>query len=107
MTRVEEDAEEGVAESAVDDLLQDAAGLADAKGPVPLDHCLEVGADETVDVVGDPGRQLALAADHEPGPAVQRPQTPKATVNGSPRAMGRSSGLSRPSDARGPAVSIR
>ena len=32
---------------------------------------------------------------------------PKATVNGSPRSMRRSPGLSRPRRARGPAVSIR
>ena len=107
MARVQEDPEERVAEAAIDDLLERAAGLADAQRLVPLGDRLEVRPDEPVDVVPDPVRQLRRVLDDEPGAAVSAPQIPNATVNRSPRSIGRSPGLSRPSEARGPAVSIR
>ncbi len=43
----------------------------------------------------------------KPARQLSAPQIPKAVVNRSPRSIGRSPGLSSPSDARGPAVSMR
>ena len=72
MARVEEDAEERVAQPAVDDLLQRAAGLSDAQRPVPLDDGLEVRTGEALDVVADAGLQLAGVLDDPTGTAVER-----------------------------------
>ena len=57
VTRVEEDAEELVAEMAVDDLLQGPAHLADVQRAVPLGDRLEVRRDQPLDVVGGPVRE--------------------------------------------------
>ena len=77
MAGVEEDPEERVAEAAVDDLLERAADLADAKRPVPLDDRLEVRADEALDVVADPVGQLGRVLDDEAGPAVEGSPDPE------------------------------
>ena len=108
MAGVEEDAEERVAEVPVDDRLQRAAHLTDVQRPVPLGDRLEVRADEPLDVVAD-RRRAAPPASSTTNPARQlsAPQMPNAVVNGSPRSIGRSPGLSSPNRARGPAVSIR
>ena len=109
MARVQEDPEERVAEVAIDDLLERAAGLADVERAVPLGDRREVRPDQPLDVVaGCPSGSSAGVLDDEARPRqFSAPQIPKATVNRSPRSIGRSPGLSRPSVARGPAVSIR
>ncbi len=104
---VEEDAEERVAQPAVDDLLQRAAGLADAQRPVPLDDRLEIRPGEPLDVVADADLQLAASSTTQPGATVERAPDSERGREGSPRSMRRSHGLSRPQRARGPAVSIR
>ena len=58
MARVQEDAEERIAQPALDDLVQRAAGLADPQRAVPLGDGLEVRADEPLDVVLDRLGQL-------------------------------------------------
>ena len=65
---VEEDAEERVAEVAVDDRLQRAAGLADVQRPVPLGDRREVRRRRAVDVVADRRR----AARRRPRPRSRR-----------------------------------
>ena len=108
VARVEPDAEERVAQPAVDDLLERAADLADVERAVPLRDGLEVRPGEAVDVVaGSPAGSSSASSTTQPARQVSAPQTPNATVSGSPRPIGRSPGLSRPSAARGPAVSIR
>ena len=107
MAGVEEDAEERVAEVPIDDARQLAAGDADVERLVPLGDGVEVGRHEPLDVVLDAARQLGGVLDHEARATVEGAPDPKATVNRSPRSMARSVGLSRPSVARGPAVSIR
>ena len=66
---VEEDAEERVAEAAVDDRLERPAGLADVERAVPLGHGREVRPDEPLDVVADPVGQLGRVLDDEARPA--------------------------------------
>ena len=76
--------------------------------PVPLGDRLEVRADEPLDVVArSPAGSSAASSTTKPARQFSAPQMPNAVVNGSPRSIGRSPGLSRPSVARGPAVSIR
>ena len=65
MARVQEDPEERVAEVAVDDRLERAAGLADVERLVPLGDRGEVRPDQPIDVVADPGRQLRRVLDEE------------------------------------------
>ena len=77
MTRVEEDAKEGVAETPIDDLLERAAFLPDVERPVPLGHRLEIGSDQTIDVVVDFPGQILRAFRHEPGTAVESPPDPE------------------------------
>ena len=77
MAGVEEDPEERVAEVAVDDRLERAAGLADPQRAVPLGDRREVRPDEPLDVVADPVRQLGGVLDDEPGPAVERAPDPE------------------------------
>ena len=72
VARVEEDAEERVAEVSVDDLVERASGLADVQRAVPLGHRLEVRGDQPLHVVADPRRQLRRIFDDESGAAVQR-----------------------------------
>ena len=108
VARVEEDPEERVAEMAVDDLVERAAGLADVKRLVPLDDAPR----STARRAGRRSRRMSpgsSAASSTTNPARQfsAPQIPNAVVNRSPRSIGRSPGLSSPSVARGPAVSIR
>ena len=55
---VEADAEEGIAEMALHDLVQPAGGQADGERLVPLDHRREVGRYQPGDIVADAGRQL-------------------------------------------------
>ena len=74
---VEADPEEGVAEPAIDDLLEHAALLADVQRPVPLRDRLEVRGDEPLDVVADAGRQAGGILDDEPRPAVERAPDPE------------------------------
>ena len=74
---VEEDPEERVAQTAVDDGLQLTADLADVEGAVPLGDGLEVRGDEAVDVVLHPVRQLRRVVDDEAGPAVERAPDPE------------------------------
>ncbi len=108
VTRIEEDAEERVAEVALDDVVERAAGLPDAERPVPLRDRLEVRPDQPLDVVaGSPSGSSAASSTTKPARQLSAPQMPNATVKRSPRSMARSPGLSRPSAARGPAVSIR
>ena len=71
MAGIEEDAEERVAEVAVDDLLEHASHLADVQRLVPLGHGGEVGHDEPLDVVVDPCGQLRRLLDDEACPAVE------------------------------------
>ena len=109
VARVEEDAEERVAEPPVDDLRGARRPVWPiAERLVPLGDGLEVRPDEPVDVVAR-SRAGSSAASSTTNPARQfsAPQIPNATVNRSPRSIGRSLGLSRPNVARGPAVSIR
>ena len=75
---------------------------------VPLGDRLEVRRDQPLDVVRAP-RPAAPSASSTTNPARQlsAPHTPNATVIGSPASIRRSPGLSSPSAARGPAVSIR
>ena len=108
MARVEEDAEERVAQVAVDDLLERSARLADAQRAVPLGDRLEIRARPAA----RRSRRCPPAARRRlrrrnPARQLSAPQIPKATVNRSPRSIRRSPGLSRPSDARSPLVSIR
>ena len=77
MPGVEEDPEERVAEMAVDDGLERAAGLADVQGAVPLGDGREVGADQALDVVGDAGREPGRVLDDETGPAGERAPDPE------------------------------
>ena len=77
VARVQEDAEERVAQAAVDDRLERAARLADVQRLVPLDDRLEVRPDEPVDVVPDAGRQLRRVLDDEAGATVERAPDPE------------------------------
>ena len=108
MARVEEDPEERVTEASVDDLMEGPARLPDSqrarttrppprsRGP-PAARC------------SPRCRRGARSASSTTNPARQfnAPQMPKATVKRSPRSIRRSPGLSRPSEARGPLVSMR
>ncbi len=77
VARVEEDAKERVAEAARDDVVEDAAGLADVERLVPLPDRLEIRPDQPVDVIGDRRRQLPGILDDEPGPAGERAPDPE------------------------------
>ncbi len=74
---VQEDPEERVAEVAVDDVEQRAAGLPDVQRPVPLGDRLEVRRHQPLDVVADPVRQLRRVLDDEAGAAVERAPDPE------------------------------
>ena len=106
--RVEEDAEEWVAQVAVDDGLQGTAGLAHVEGLQPLGDGQEVGRHQALHVVGDARRQLRGLLHHEAGPAVQRAPDAEGGREGVAALddAGRV-GLSMPSDARGPAESMK
>ena len=67
----------GVAEMAVDDLLQRPADLADVQRAVPLGDRLEVRRDQPLDVVGDPVGQLRRVLGDEAGTAVERTPDPE------------------------------
>ena len=100
---VQEDPEERVAEVAVDDLLERAAGLADAQRPVPLGDRRR----STARRAGRRSRRCpagssAASSTTKPARQVSAPHTPKAVVNRSPRSIRRSPGLGRPNVARGP-----
>ena len=82
VARVEEDAEERVAEPAVDDGLEDAARLADAERHVPLGDRLEVRRDEPLDVVLDALRELRRVRDDEARAARERPPDPEGRREG-------------------------
>ena len=78
MARVEEDAEERIAEVLVDDGLQRTADLADVERLVPRGDGSEIRPDELVDVVADALWQLGRVLDDEPG----------ATGEGAPDSVG-------------------
>src|SRR5215218_5358180 len=82
MARIEEDSEEGVAESLSDDLVQYAADLTDPQGAVPLRHRLEIWRDEPLDVIADRGREPCAVLDHEPGATGQRAPDPERRREG-------------------------
>src|SRR5688500_6943695 len=82
VARVEEDPEERVTEPARDDLVKRPARLADPERAVPLGDRLEIRPDEPVDVVPDPGRQLARVLDDESSPAIER--APDSEGHGEP-----------------------
>ena len=77
VARVEEDPEERVAQAAVDDRLERAAGLADVERLVPLGDGLEVRPDEPVDVVADSVGQLRGVLDDEARATVERAPDPE------------------------------
>jgi hypothetical protein len=77
------------------------------QGAVPLGHRLEVRADEPLDVVADPVGQLGRVLDDEPGAAVQRPPDPERDREAIAAFDPPVAGLSSPSVARSPLVSIR
>ena len=108
MARVEEDAEEGVAQVAVDDGLQRAAGLAHVRAPRTTRRRPRSRAPRAA----PRSRRCRPAAPRRPPPRSRpgksrAPQMPNAVVKRSPRSMTRSLGLSMPSEARGPAESMR
>ena len=82
MAGIENDAEERVAQVAIDDLVEDAAGLADVQRAIPFRDGLEVRPDKSIDVIADRAGQPGRVLDHEPGPAVER--TPDAEGHGEP-----------------------
>ena len=91
---------------ALDQRVDLAAGNADADRLVPFGGAGEIGRGEPLDIIADTTRQVVRTGGDEAGAAVSAPQKPNAMVNGSPRAIGRSSGLPSPSAARGPADSM-
>ena len=108
VARIEDDAEERIAEVALDERVDLAAGDADADRLVPFGGAGEVGRGQPLDVVADVVRQARLRLrPAKPARHVSAPQVPKAMVNGSPRSMTRSDGLRRPKRRVGPAESMR
>ena len=100
---VEEDPEERVAEVAVDDRVERAAGLADPQRAVPLRDGREVRARRAARRSrGSPSGSSAASSTTNPARQFSAPQIPKRVVNRSPRSIRRSPGLSRPSVARRP-----
>src|SRR5664280_2129350 len=74
--RIERDAEERIAQVAVNGLMQDTSRLADAQGAVPIGDGLEIRLHEASHVVPDSRWELVGTADHKAGAAVQ--STPNA-----------------------------
>ena len=104
VARVQEDPEERVAEVAVDDRLERAArsGRCGARRTTrrpPRSTARRAGRRSRA----IPAGSSAASSTTNPARQVSAPQIPNATVNRSPRSIGRSPGLSSPSVARGPA----
>ena len=74
---IEKEPEEGIAQVPVDDVEQDATGLAHVQRRIPLGDRAEVRPDQPLDVVADPVRQLGCVLDHPPCPARQRAPDPE------------------------------
>jgi hypothetical protein len=81
VARVEEDPEERISKTSIDDLVEDATSLSDMEGLVPLRDCLEVWRHEPVDIIGYRWIELGAVRHHEARTAVERtPHTPVALL---------------------------